>query len=71
MKYSRNTFCFWFLAHDHFRRIKRGGSRGFVLNDDSLDEGFYMESLNQGQNWLEKYQNKFANGKFSTSEHLT
>lgn len=44
-------------------RIKRGGSRGFVLNDDSLDEGFYMESLNQGQNWLEKYQNKFSNGK--------
>lgn len=45
------------------RRIKRGGSRGFVLNDDSLDEGFYVESLNQSQNWLEKYENRFANGE--------
>lgn len=45
-----------------FFRIKRGGSRGFVLNDDSLDEGFFIESSNQGQTWLEKYQNKFANG---------
>lgn len=34
-----------------------------MLNDDSLDEGFYVESVNQGQNWLEKYQNKFSNGK--------
>lgn len=47
-------------------RIKRGGSRGFVLNDDSLDEGFYVESLNKGQNWLEKYENKFSkNGEQS------
>lgn len=45
-------------------RIKRGGSRGFVLNDDSLDEGFFIESSSQGQNWLEKYQNRFANGEF-------
>ncbi|XP_055326959.1 uncharacterized protein LOC129580499 isoform X2 [Sitodiplosis mosellana] len=42
-------------------RIKRGGSRGFVLNDDSLDEGFFMESVNQSQTWLEKYENKFSN----------
>lgn len=45
-------------------RIKRGGSRGFVLNDDSLDEGFFMESVNQSQNWLEKYEHKFSDGKF-------
>lgn len=48
----------FFLNH----RIRRGGSRGFVL-DDSLDEGFFVESsLNQGQNWLEKFENKFCNG---------
>lgn len=44
-------------------RIRRGGSHGFVLTEDSLDEGFYMESLNQEQNWLEKYENKFSNCK--------
>lgn len=50
------------LTFNKNERIKRGGSRGFVLTDDSLDEGFYVESLNQGQNWLEKYEKKFSNG---------
>lgn len=44
-------------------RIRRGGSRGFVLTEDSIDEDYFMqESLNQEQNWLDKFRNKFVNG---------
>lgn len=48
-------------------RIRRGGSRGFVLTEDSLDEGFFIESMNQEQSWLQKYQNKIGKGESSTS----
>lgn len=79
-KKQKERFTFYILSFFFLvilYRIRRGGSRGFVLNDDSLDEGFYVESLNQEQNWLEKYQNKLSMGKswihqsFFTSHHIT
>lgn len=39
-------------------RIRRGGSRGFMLKEDSLDEDFYKESLAQEKEWLDKFRNK-------------
>lgn len=40
-------------------RIRRGGSRGFVLKEDSVDEDLYMESLNQETSWLDNFRNKY------------
>lgn len=45
-------------------RVRRGGSRGFVLTEDDIDEEFFRESLHQEQNWLDKFQNRIVNGKF-------
>lgn len=43
-------------------RLRRGGSRGFMLTEDSLDEDFYKDSLMQESEWLRKFRNK-QNGK--------
>ncbi|XP_021924536.1 uncharacterized protein LOC110832134 isoform X3 [Zootermopsis nevadensis] len=39
-------------------RVRRGGSRGFMLQEDSLDDQFLRESLQQEREWIDKFQNK-------------
>lgn len=39
-------------------RIRRGGSRGFVLTEDSMDDDFYINSLIQEKEWLDKFRKK-------------
>ncbi|XP_048514180.1 uncharacterized protein LOC105689719 isoform X2 [Athalia rosae] len=41
-------------------KVRRGGSRGFVLRDDTVDEEFLKESLEAEQKWL---------GRFKQSQH--
>lgn len=43
-------------------RIRRGGSRGFVLQEDSLDDEFYLETMRQEQTWLQRFRQKTSNG---------
>lgn len=45
-------------------RLRRGGSRGFMLTEDSLDDDFYKDSLMQETEWLRKFRNK-QNGKIN------
>lgn len=59
-------FLFSLICSLFVYRIRRGGSRGFVLTEDSLDEEYFIQSLNQEQNWLEKFRSKFTNGKSIT-----
>lgn len=37
-------------------RVKRGGSRGFVLRDETVDEDFLKESLEAEQRWLGRFR---------------
>lgn len=37
-------------------RVKRGGSRGFVLRDETVDEDFLKESLEAEQKWLGRFR---------------
>ncbi|XP_024937385.1 uncharacterized protein LOC107264243 isoform X2 [Cephus cinctus] len=37
-------------------KVKRGGSRGFVLRDDTVDEEFLKESLEAEQKWLGRFR---------------
>ncbi|KAK0180251.1 hypothetical protein PV327_005916 [Microctonus hyperodae] len=37
-------------------KVKRGGSRGFVLRDETVDEDFLKESLEAEQRWLGKFR---------------
>ncbi|XP_018336624.1 uncharacterized protein LOC108745068 isoform X2 [Agrilus planipennis] len=39
-------------------KVKRGGSTGFALKEDSLDENFLNESLNQEKQWINKFKSK-------------
>ncbi|KAF5269267.1 hypothetical protein FQR65_LT02568 [Abscondita terminalis] len=39
-------------------KLKRGGSTGFMLNEESLDEAFLQDSLQQEQEWIDKFKNK-------------
>jgi hypothetical protein len=39
-------------------RVRRGGSRGFVLHEESLDDQFLRESLQQEREWIDKFRNK-------------
>ncbi|XP_058807279.1 uncharacterized protein LOC131673367 isoform X2 [Phymastichus coffea] len=41
-------------------KVRRGGSRGFVLRDETVDEDFLKESLEAEQKWL---------GRFRQSQH--
>lgn len=36
--------------------MKRGGSRGFVLRDETVDEEFLKESLEAEQKWLGRFR---------------
>lgn len=42
----------------YFRRVRRGGSHGFVLTEDSLDEDFYRQSMDQEKEWLSTFRTK-------------
>ncbi|XP_006566150.2 uncharacterized protein LOC408282 isoform X6 [Apis mellifera] len=37
-------------------KVKRGGSRGFVLRDETVDEDFLKESLEAEQKWLGRFR---------------
>ncbi|CAG9854201.1 unnamed protein product [Phyllotreta striolata] len=39
-------------------KVKRGGSTGFALNEDSFDDNFLENSLNQEREWIDKFRNK-------------
>lgn len=52
--------------NDQEIRLRRGGSRGFMLTEDSLDENFYKDSLLQETEWLNKFRNK-QNGKIENA----
>jgi len=41
-----------------FGRVRRGGSRGFMLHEDSLDDQLLRESLQQEREWIDKFRNK-------------
>lgn len=43
---------------DNDIRLRRGGSRGFMLTEDSLDEELYKDSLMLEKEWLIKFRNK-------------
>lgn len=53
----------WFSTRNfrRFYRIRRGGSRGFVLKEDSFCEDLCMDNIGQEQSWLEKIRSKFPN----------
>nr|CAD7600966.1 unnamed protein product [Timema genevievae] len=39
-------------------RLRRGGSRGFMLQEDSLDEQFLKDSLQQEREWINNFRSK-------------
>lgn len=39
-------------------RVRRGGSTGFALGEDSLDENFLQNSLQQERQWIDKFKSK-------------
>uniref|UniRef100_A0A6P7FKF7 poly(ADP-ribose) glycohydrolase n=1 Tax=Diabrotica virgifera virgifera TaxID=50390 RepID=A0A6P7FKF7_DIAVI len=39
-------------------RVRRGGSTGFALKEDSMDDNFLENSLNQEKEWIDKFRNK-------------
>ncbi|XP_069678692.1 uncharacterized protein [Periplaneta americana] len=39
-------------------RVRRGGSRGFMLQEDSLDDQFLRESLKQEREWIDRFRSK-------------
>ncbi|KAG5866492.1 hypothetical protein JTB14_004014 [Gonioctena quinquepunctata] len=39
-------------------RVRRCGSTGFALQEDSLDESFLENSLQQEKQWIDKFKNK-------------
>ncbi|KOC70768.1 Poly(ADP-ribose) glycohydrolase [Habropoda laboriosa] len=43
-------------VYDQDIKIKRGGSRGFVLRDETVDEDFLKESLEAEQKWLGRFR---------------
>lgn len=44
------------ISTHYFFRVKRGGSRGFVLRDETVDEEFLKESLEAEQKWLGRFR---------------
>ena len=39
-------------------RVRRGGSRGFMLHEESLEDQFLRESLQQEREWIDKFRSK-------------
>ncbi|KZC05097.1 Poly(ADP-ribose) glycohydrolase [Dufourea novaeangliae] len=55
-------------VYDQDIKVKRGGSRGFVLRDETVDEEFLKESLEAEQKWLGRFrQNQSALQRRDTS----
>ncbi|XP_056636959.1 uncharacterized protein LOC130901183 isoform X2 [Diorhabda carinulata] len=44
--------------HDGDIRVRRGGSTGFALKEDSLEDNFLENSLNKEKEWIDKFRNK-------------
>lgn len=42
----------------YFLRLRRGGSTGFILQEESMDEDLLKDSLAQEQRWIDKFKNK-------------
>lgn len=59
--YNKGNCLTFIYPGDAFFRIKRGGSRGFVLREDSMDEDLMLEAMTNEQNWLEKLRTRFPN----------
>lgn len=45
-------------VEDQNIKLRRGGSTGFILNEESLDEEFLQTSLQQEQEWIDKFKTK-------------
>ncbi|XP_068904914.1 uncharacterized protein [Tenebrio molitor] len=45
-------------VQDRQIKVKRGGSTGFALREDSLDENFLQDSLQQERQWIDKFKSK-------------
>ncbi|KAJ8985511.1 hypothetical protein NQ317_015055 [Molorchus minor] len=43
---------------DHDIKVRRCGSTGFALQEDSLDEDFLQNSLQQERKWIDKFKSK-------------
>ncbi|KAL1491111.1 hypothetical protein ABEB36_011755 [Hypothenemus hampei] len=43
---------------DNIIKVKRGGSTGFALKEDSLDEAFLQDSLTRERQWIDRFQSK-------------
>lgn len=39
-------------------RLRRGGSRGFILQEESVDEELLKDSLVQEQRWIDKFKHR-------------
>ncbi|XP_031346955.1 uncharacterized protein LOC116173569 isoform X1 [Photinus pyralis] len=45
-------------VEDQNIKLRRGGSTGFILKEESLDEEFLQTSLQQEQEWIDKFKTK-------------
>ncbi|KAK5645685.1 hypothetical protein RI129_004149 [Pyrocoelia pectoralis] len=45
-------------VEDRNIKLRRGGSTGFILKEESLDEDFLNSSLQQEQEWIDKFKTK-------------
>ncbi|XP_063903078.1 uncharacterized protein LOC135122663 isoform X2 [Zophobas morio] len=45
-------------VQDRQIKVRRGGSTGFALREDSLDENFLQDSLQQERLWIDKFKSK-------------
>ncbi|KRT79940.1 hypothetical protein AMK59_6474, partial [Oryctes borbonicus] len=48
-------------VRDQDIKVRRGGSTGFILHEESLDENFLKDSLQQEQQWIDKFKSKQTN----------
>ncbi|XP_045470669.1 uncharacterized protein LOC123677958 isoform X2 [Harmonia axyridis] len=47
-------------VRDENIKVRREGSTGFALREDSLDECFLQDSLQQEKKWIDKFKNKHS-----------
>ncbi|KYN32482.1 Poly(ADP-ribose) glycohydrolase [Trachymyrmex septentrionalis] len=52
-------------------KLRRGGSRGFVLRDETVDEEFLKESLEAEQKWLGRFRQNFCSELEEVYEQLS
>ncbi|KAK9703626.1 Poly (ADP-ribose) glycohydrolase (PARG) [Popillia japonica] len=48
-------------VRDQDIKVRRGGSTGFILHEESLDEHFLNDSLQQEKQWIDKFKSKLSN----------